>query len=143
MHILSRLADQCCNGFLFQNGYGCVALDRRRHGQSSQASVHNEVGGFADDLAPVIDAPGQSVRPKWIIQMLKERVSTMLASGALLLFTGLANAEDINANSFRCITKMTPVRQFYVTTFEAISTPPWPPPIRRKRPSTHRDPFCN
>jgi len=76
--------------------------------------VHNEVGGFADDLAPVIDAPGQSVRPKWIIQMLKERVTTMLASGILLLFTGVGNAEDIDANSFRCITKMTPVRHFYV-----------------------------
>ena len=96
--------------FLFRNGCGCVALDYR----SSQASVHNEVDGFANDLAAVVDASGQSVRPKWVIQMIKERVSTMLASGALLLFTGLANAEDINANSFRCITKMTPVRQFYV-----------------------------
>src|SRR5262249_8907026 len=96
--------------FLFRNGCGCVALDYR----SSQASVHNEVDGFANDLAAVVDASGQSVRPKWVIQMIKERVSTMLASGALLLFTGLANAENIDANSFRCITKMTPVRQFYV-----------------------------
>jgi hypothetical protein len=35
---------------------------------------------------------------------------------AALLFTGPrpGNATDIDANSFRCITKMTPVRQFYV-----------------------------
>src|SRR5262245_1412796 len=79
-----------------------------------QASVHNEVDGFADDLTPTIDAPGQSVRPKWILLMIKERLSTMLAGGTLLLFTAVGNAEDIDANSFRCITKMTPVRQFYV-----------------------------
>src|SRR5262249_27240739 len=33
---------------------------------------------------------------------------------ALLLSVGLGNAMDIDAKSFRCITKMTPVRQFYV-----------------------------
>ena len=37
-----------------------------------------------------------------------------LCGGALLLSAGLVNATDIDANSFRCITKMTPVRQFYV-----------------------------
>jgi hypothetical protein len=36
------------------------------------------------------------------------------AAIALLLFTGLGNATDIDANSFRCITKMTPVRHFYI-----------------------------
>ena len=46
--------------------------------------------------------------------MIKERVSTMLCCGALLLSTALGNAQDVGANSFRCITKMTPVRQFYV-----------------------------
>jgi hypothetical protein len=51
---------------------------------------------------------------KWRISMIKERVSTMLCTGGFLLFTGLGNATDIDANSFRCITKMTPVRQFYV-----------------------------
>jgi hypothetical protein len=44
----------------------------------------------------------------------KERVSAILCSGALLLSAGLGNATDIDAKSFRCITKMTPVRQFYV-----------------------------
>jgi hypothetical protein len=43
-----------------------------------------------------------------------ERVSATLCSVALLLSAGLVNAADIDATSFRCITKMTPVRQFYV-----------------------------
>src|SRR5215468_1916550 len=43
-----------------------------------------------------------------------ERVSATLCGVALLLSAGLVNAADIDATSFRCITKMTPVRQFYV-----------------------------
>jgi non-heme chloroperoxidase len=42
--------------FLVQHGYRCVALDRRGHGRSSQASAHNDMDGYADDLAAVIDA---------------------------------------------------------------------------------------
>jgi len=42
--------------FLAQNGYRCVALDRRGHGRSSQASAHNDMDGYADDLAAVIEA---------------------------------------------------------------------------------------
>jgi len=41
--------------FLVQNGYRCVALDRRGHGRSSQASAHNDMDGYADDLAAVIE----------------------------------------------------------------------------------------
>jgi non-heme chloroperoxidase len=42
--------------FLVQNGYRCVAHDRRGHGRSSQASAHNDMDGYADDLAAVIAA---------------------------------------------------------------------------------------
>ena len=42
--------------FLVQNGYRCIAHDRRGHGRSSQASAHNDMDGYADDLAAVIDA---------------------------------------------------------------------------------------
>jgi non-heme chloroperoxidase len=42
--------------FLVHNGYRCVAVDRRGHGRSSQASEHNDMNGYADDLAAVIDA---------------------------------------------------------------------------------------
>src|SRR5262250_1076742 len=44
----------------------------------------------------------------------KERVSTMLCGVVLLLSPTSGNALDVDAKSFRCITKMTPVRQFYV-----------------------------
>jgi hypothetical protein len=44
----------------------------------------------------------------------KVRVSVALCSVASLLWPGFVDAQDIDATSFRCIRKMTPVRQFYV-----------------------------
>src|SRR5215467_8911914 len=44
----------------------------------------------------------------------KEGVSPILCGVALLLSPASGNALDVDAKSFRCITKMTPVRQFYV-----------------------------
>src|SRR6266850_121536 len=41
--------------FLAQNGFRVVAHDRRGHGRSSQASAGNDMDGYADDLAPVIE----------------------------------------------------------------------------------------
>jgi non-heme chloroperoxidase len=42
--------------FLVQHGYRCLAVDRRGHGRSSQASSGNDMNGYADDLAAVIEA---------------------------------------------------------------------------------------
>jgi non-heme chloroperoxidase len=42
--------------FLVQNGFRAVAHDRRGHGRSSQASSGNDMDGYADDLAAVIEA---------------------------------------------------------------------------------------
>src|SRR5262245_44347375 len=42
--------------FLAQNGLRVVAHDRRGHGRSSQASSGNDMNGYADDLAAVIEA---------------------------------------------------------------------------------------
>ncbi len=42
--------------FLAQHGFRVVAHDRRGHGRSSQASDGNDMNGYADDLAAVIDA---------------------------------------------------------------------------------------
>ena len=42
--------------FLVQNGFRVVAHDRRGHGRSSQASSRNDMDGYADDLAAVIEA---------------------------------------------------------------------------------------
>src|SRR5499433_110215 len=44
----------------------------------------------------------------------QERVFAIFCGVALLFSAGLVNATDVDATSFRCITKMTPVRQFYV-----------------------------
>jgi len=42
--------------FLEQHGYRTIAHDRRGHGRSSQASSNNDMNGYADDLAAVIEA---------------------------------------------------------------------------------------
>ena len=42
--------------FLAQHGFRVVAHDRRGHGRSSQASTGNDMDGYADDLAAVIEA---------------------------------------------------------------------------------------
>jgi non-heme chloroperoxidase len=42
--------------FLAQNGFRVVAVDRRGHGRSTQASSGNDMNGYADDLAAVIEA---------------------------------------------------------------------------------------
>jgi non-heme chloroperoxidase len=41
--------------FLAQNGFRVVAHDRRGHGRSSQASSGNDMNGYADDLAAVME----------------------------------------------------------------------------------------
>jgi non-heme chloroperoxidase len=41
--------------FLSQKGFRVVAHDRRGHGRSSQASSRNDMDGYADDLAAVIE----------------------------------------------------------------------------------------
>jgi non-heme chloroperoxidase len=42
--------------FLCRHGFRVVALDRRGHGRSSQVSFGNDMNGYADDLAAVIEA---------------------------------------------------------------------------------------
>jgi len=42
--------------FLVQHGFRVVAHDRRGHGRSSQASAGNNMDGYADDLAAVVEA---------------------------------------------------------------------------------------
>jgi non-heme chloroperoxidase len=42
--------------FLAQKGFRVVAHDRRGHGRSSQASSGNDMDGYADDLAALIEA---------------------------------------------------------------------------------------
>ena len=42
--------------FLVQNGFRTIAHDRRGHGRSSQESTGNDMDGYADDLAALIEA---------------------------------------------------------------------------------------
>jgi len=42
--------------FLVQKGFRVIAHDRRGHGRSSQVSTGNDMNGYADDLAAVIEA---------------------------------------------------------------------------------------
>jgi non-heme chloroperoxidase len=42
--------------FLAQHGFRVVAHDRRGHGRSSQASEGNDMNGYADDLAALLEA---------------------------------------------------------------------------------------
>jgi non-heme chloroperoxidase len=42
--------------FLAQNGYRVIAHDRRGHGRSSQPATGNDMDGYADDLAALIEA---------------------------------------------------------------------------------------
>ncbi|HJZ79778.1 MAG TPA: alpha/beta hydrolase [Pyrinomonadaceae bacterium] len=42
--------------FLAQNGFRVVAHDRRGHGRSTQTPIGNDMDGYADDLAAVIEA---------------------------------------------------------------------------------------
>jgi non-heme chloroperoxidase len=42
--------------FFAQRGYRAIAHDRRGHGRSTQASSNNDMNGYADDLAAVIEA---------------------------------------------------------------------------------------
>ena len=41
--------------FLAQHGYRAIAHDRRGHGRSSQTSFNNDMNGYADDLAALIE----------------------------------------------------------------------------------------
>jgi non-heme chloroperoxidase len=41
--------------FLAQQGFRVIAHDRRGHGRSEQASSNNDMNGYADDLAAVVD----------------------------------------------------------------------------------------
>jgi non-heme chloroperoxidase len=42
--------------FLADHGFRAVAHDRRGHGRSGRSSIHNDVDGYADDLAALIEA---------------------------------------------------------------------------------------
>jgi len=44
--------------FLAEQGYRCIAHDRRGHGKSAQTDTRNDMDGYADDLAELFTALG-------------------------------------------------------------------------------------
>lgn len=42
--------------FLAEQGFRCIAHDRRGHGRSAQTGTRNDMDGYADDLAELIEA---------------------------------------------------------------------------------------
>src|ERR671939_133056 len=93
--------------FLAQNGFRVVAHDRRGHGRSSQPFSGNDMDGYADDLAAVIEAldlkdavlVGQSTGGGGIFRSIarrgRERVSkgVLFASAPPILLKPPANPE--------------------------------------------------
>ena len=59
--------------FLAQHGFRVVAHDRRGHGRSSQASAGNDMDGYADDLAAVIEALISRTSPWWATRPAAEK----------------------------------------------------------------------
>jgi non-heme chloroperoxidase len=78
--------------FLAQHGFRVVAHDRRGHGRSSQASEGNDMNGYADDLAAVIEvlnlkdvtAVGHSTGGGEVVRYIGRHGTKRLASAVLI-----------------------------------------------------------
>jgi non-heme chloroperoxidase len=100
--------------FLVQNGFRVVAHDRRGHGRSGQASSNNDMNGYADDLATVIEtldlnkvtlvghSTGGGEVTRYIGRHGTKRVSRAVLIGAVppLLLKTPANPEGIPLEVF-------------------------------------------
>lgn len=100
--------------FLAQNGFRVVAHDRRGHGRSGQAWSGNDMNGYADDLAALIDAldlrdvtlvghsTGGGEVARYIGRHGTSRVAAAVLIGAVppLLLKSAANAEGIPLGVF-------------------------------------------
>jgi len=60
--------------FLVQKGFRVVAHDRRGHGRSSQASSGNDMDGYADDLAAVIETLDLNDQLLWAIPLVEVKL---------------------------------------------------------------------
>ncbi|MGO4212940.1 alpha/beta fold hydrolase [Terriglobus sp. 2YAB30_2] len=68
--------------FLAQHGYRCVAVDRRGHGRSGQPSIGNDMDGYADDLAAVIEA--LDLKHATLLASTHDKVATLKRQGRSL-----------------------------------------------------------
>jgi len=100
--------------FLAQRGFRVIAHDRRGHGRSGQASSNNDMNGYADDLATVIEtldlknvtlvghSTGGGEVARYIGRHGTKRVSKAVLIGAVppLLLKTAANPEGIPLEVF-------------------------------------------
>ncbi len=103
--------------FLAQNGFRVVAHDRRGHGRSGQASSGNDMNGYADDLAAVIEtldlrnvtlvghSTGGGEVARYIGRHGTKRVSKAVLIGAVppLMLKTSANPEGLPIEAFDSI----------------------------------------
>jgi len=105
--------------FFTQNGFRVVAHDRRGHGRSSQTSSGNDMNGYADDLAAVIEtldlkditmvghSTGGGEVTRYIGRHGTERVAAAVLIGAVppVLVKSGANPEGIPVEVFAGLRK--------------------------------------
>jgi non-heme chloroperoxidase len=93
--------------FLVRHGLRVIAHDRRGHGRSSQSSDHNDMDGYADDLAAVIDALdlhdatliGHSTGGGEVVRYIARHGSSRVAKAVLLAAVPpLMLKTDVNAD---------------------------------------------
>jgi non-heme chloroperoxidase len=100
--------------FLAQQGFRVVAHDRRGHGRSEQASSNNDMNGYADDLAAVIEtldlknvtvvghSTGGGEVARYIGRHGTKRVSkaVLIAAVAPIMLKSAANPEGLTMEVF-------------------------------------------
>jgi non-heme chloroperoxidase len=100
--------------FLVQQGFRAIAHDRRGHGRSEQASSNNDMNGYADDLAAVIEtldlknitlvghSTGGGEVVRYIARHGTKRVSKAVLIGAVppLMLKTAANPEGLSIEVF-------------------------------------------
>jgi non-heme chloroperoxidase len=93
--------------FLVRHGFRVIAHDRRGHGRSSQSSDHNDMDGYADDLAAVIEALdlhdatliGHSTGGGEVVRYIARHGSSRVAKAVLLAAVPpLMLKTDVNAD---------------------------------------------
>ena len=103
--------------FLVKHGYRCIAHDLRGHGRSSQPASGNDMNGYADDLAAVIEAldlkdatvvghsPGGGEVARYIGRHGTKRVSkaVLIAAVPPIMLKSATNPEGLPIDAFDAI----------------------------------------
>ena len=133
--------------FLAQHGYRVVAHDRRGHGRSSQAATGNDMDGYADDLAAVIDAldlhdatlVGHSTGGGEVARYIGRHGTSRVAKAVLLsavppiMLKSDANPEGLPIEVFDALPALPPTGPSSTRTWPSSSTAPTGPAPRSPR----------